>query len=73
MVKSNKNKLRNFNGARIDWVEKHLNNEIDRWHKDMPEAPLHEYLGMTKEQYNEFVKDPKAFIQSLINAKETPS
>lgn len=34
--------------------------EIDAWHKDAKNVELHEYLGLTKEQYARWVEDPSS-------------
>jgi hypothetical protein len=36
--------------------EDFINNQIDEWHKSNSELPLYEYLGMTEEEYEKFVK-----------------
>lgn len=42
-----------------DWVE--------RWHTnpELSDIPLHEYLGMTREEYYQWAKDPDA-IRMLL-------
>jgi hypothetical protein len=39
--------------------EKRLNDAIDRWHAGQGDGmPLHTYLGLTPEQYEQWLRDP---------------
>lgn len=38
---------------------------IERWHKSPNEKPLHEFLGMTFEQYGRWVNNP-GLLQSIV-------
>jgi hypothetical protein len=48
---------------------------IDRWHEGAdPQAkslPLHEYLGLTLDEYELWVRDPDALPQVLIARRES--
>lgn len=55
---------------RIDFIHRRLNNEIDRWHASHSEDSLAEHLGMTEEQYAQFVKDPEEFIRKILEKKD---
>ena len=44
---------RYFCGQQID-----IHDEIDSWHKSSIDMELHEYLGLTKEQYAKWVENP---------------
>lgn len=35
-----------------------IDDRVDEWHKGDSELPLHEYLGMTWEEYSDFVTKP---------------
>jgi len=45
-----------------EMINEELNDKVDIWHNsDDLEMPLHEYLGMTREEYKEWVKNPKKY------------
>jgi hypothetical protein len=48
----------------------HLDDLIDRWHHSSPDdpTPLHEYLGMSWEEYGAWVKDPTAIPARWLKA-----
>lgn len=48
------------NGQQIDILD-----EIDAWHEDAKGLELHEYLGLTREQYARWVEDPSSLSESL--------
>lgn len=47
--------------------EKELADRIDRWHANpAQDQPLHEYLGLTLEQYERWLKDPDALYKGEL-------
>jgi putative heme iron utilization protein len=42
-----------------------IDNYIEQWHNSNSEKSLHEFLGMSWEEYSLFIKDPK-FFESCI-------
>jgi len=73
MVESNKSDLQDIDQARVDWLHKRLNNEIDKWHASDSSETLAQYLGMSNEGYAGFVRDPEDFIRKLLNIQEKKS
>ena len=47
-----------------------INDYIDKWHDGDSSLPLHEFLGMTNEEYVFFVEDEN-YIGSIITAHKT--
>lgn len=41
--------------ARRDQI---INDRVDRWHALQPDVPLHVYLGLTSDQYEQWMRDP---------------
>ena len=48
------------NGQRPDILD-----EIDAWHDSPGDLELHEYLGLTKEQYARWVEEPSSLKDLL--------
>ena len=40
--------------------QKAINDAIDRWHEGNSELPLHEYLGMTRDEWERFCRNSSA-------------
>jgi hypothetical protein len=40
-----------------------LDDLIDEWHESDTDMPLHEYLGMSKEEYKRFVENDESAIK----------
>lgn len=51
----------------LSWLKEDTEAKIDAWHKDDTSIPLHTYLGMTLEQYGNWVKDPNQYISVYQN------
>lgn len=41
-------------------TDEEINELIDEWHKNPNDQPLHEYLGMTWEEYHSWVMQQRA-------------
>jgi len=41
-----------------------VNDAIDRWHEGDSALPLHEYLGMTRDEWERFVKNSSELPKS---------
>lgn len=46
-----------------------INEYIDFWHSNQSSDKLHEYLGMTKEEYARWMKDPSV-LESIIKSRK---
>jgi hypothetical protein len=46
-----------------------IDEAIEKWHKGDYLDPLHKFLGMSEEEYNAWVQDPKALDQIVENRK----
>jgi len=44
-----------------------VNDYIDMWHDSDSKLPLHEFLGMTRKEYDLFVQDEK-YLASIVTA-----
>ena len=53
----------------IKSIDDHIDEYIDTWHECDTKNDLHEYLGMTKEEYEWWVLDNKA-LPLIINARK---
>ena len=40
---------------------------VDKWHEGDTEVPIHEYLGMTRDEYFSWVQDPNV-LSSIVRA-----
>lgn len=49
---------------------KNIDDKIDEWHNSESNLPLHEYLGMTKDEYVSWVKDSNLIKNNSTNHKE---
>ena len=45
---------------------------VERWHRQKPAEPLHEYLGLTWEEYASWVEDPSQ-LAVIIAARKKES
>jgi hypothetical protein len=54
----------------VDCIGEALNDEIDTWH-DHPSTTtsLWEWLGMTREEYMRWVRDPSALREIIVERK----
>jgi len=58
-----------FDGKPIDELLEAIDDEIDKWHSpehDDDDSKLHEFLGMSWEEYKFFVEKPTYFMSSLV-------
>lgn len=46
-----------------------INDFIEKWHLSNSKQPLHEFLGMTFEEYSIWVEKP-SYLPYIINAKK---
>jgi hypothetical protein len=46
-------------------IRKILDDEVDLWHNSPSELSLHEWLGMSEEEYTLWVERPKAFFATF--------
>ena len=44
-----------------DMTDKQIDDKVDLWHTGVSKFPLHEFLGMTWDEYKVWVKDPEAW------------
>ena len=42
---------------------------IDKWHEGDSKVPIYEYLGMTRDEYHSWVKDPNA-LSHIVRTRE---
>ena len=58
--------------ARGDALAEEIDDHVDRWHGgDGPEGqPLHQYLGLTSEEYSAWVEDASV-LPSIVVARNT--
>lgn len=47
-----------------------IDNYIEEWHKGDSTIPLHEFLGMSKEEYSFFVQDESNLAKIIANRIE---
>jgi hypothetical protein len=47
---------------------KDVDDYIEAWHTGDSEEPLHDFLGLTREEYAAFVQDPKTLASTLDQA-----
>jgi len=47
----------------MKFTEEEIDDKIDEWHNGNTGVELHEYLGMTLEEYALFVTDPDAYFE----------
>ncbi|MDC3962868.1 hypothetical protein [Polyangium jinanense] len=45
-----------------------IDDEIDAWHESDADCPLHEWLGLTRDEYALFVEKPEA-LRTILMAK----
>lgn len=50
-------------------IEDHIDDYVEFWHERDTKVSLHEYLGMTEQEYNWWVQDNKA-LPLIINARK---
>ena len=57
----------------IDDIEVEINDAIAKWHASSKKEKreLHEYLGLTWEQYQEFVRNPGSIYKSIAMQAKT--
>jgi hypothetical protein len=56
----------------IKQLEEEINDRIDEWHNGAGDQSLREHLGMTQEEYVEFVCHPEAYLRKKINNVQKP-
>jgi hypothetical protein len=54
-------------GGRALWSD--IDNHVDRWHEGEVEMPLHDYLGLTWDEYALWVEQPRS-LRLIIAARE---
>ena len=47
-----------------------IDDAIDEWHNGLDPRPLHEYLGMTENEYKLWAQNPKC-LQEIIEARRS--
>jgi hypothetical protein len=47
-----------------------IDNWIERWHNESRDKPLHEFLGLTIEQYERWINNPRE-LQSILEEFST--
>ena len=45
---------------------------VGKWHESDSEVPIYEYLGMTRDEYRSWVKDPNA-LSRIVRTREIES
>ena len=45
-----------------DALPDEIDDFVDRWHEGDSDLPIHEYLGMTRDEYLSWVKDPSVLL-----------
>jgi len=55
--------------GRIVDVDEEVDNEISRWHASDSKLKLHDWLGMTRDEYALFVEQPEALRLILAGRK----
>lgn len=53
--------------------EEALNNAIDDWHQDPDDRKLFEYLGMTSDEFGEWMTNPEALSRIIARRKANAS
>ena len=45
-----------------DTLPDDIDDFVDKWHESDSDLPIHEYLGMTRDEYLSWVKDPSVLL-----------
>ena len=51
-----------------DALPDEIDDFVDKWHESDSSLPIHEYLGMTRDEYLSWVKDPHV-LHRILDAR----
>jgi hypothetical protein len=58
--------MERFIFGNVDDIYEEIDDAIDYWHHENTNIKLHEFLGMTQDEYDVFVTSPNMFISFYV-------